>query len=192
MSCRALAVAVLDQLRAPVENGGLAQTAETCGLAPLMGQPPAMAWEYYLGVWSGARQSTGRALAGLDDMYTIIVTLTVRANGQTPHDRFGPSLWGVKTGSFTDTGIDDKVDQIIECIGADVYDQRIIRRAAVILGDDLGFSQALQFTGSNDPQPVGPRWFNARGNDRQYGMKVDIRFGNARRSMKYIGDPVEI
>lgn len=193
MSGRALALAVRDQLRCASTYGGLelGYSDKYCELAPLIGQPPAMAGEVFLGVWCPNRQATGRPMGALDDWYSVTVTLTVRGNGKTPFDRFGTQLWAKYDADFLKTGIDDQVDRIIACIGADCYDQRIIRRAELILLGDPGFSQALVYQG-HTVEPVGPRWFNSRGNDRQYGIKVDVRFGQARRTLPFNHTPITI
>ena len=175
---RALAAAIIAQLRDTVLNGGLALTTKDSGYTPVGGMPPAMCGERYVGVRIGAR-ATSRVHAGLAEEYTAIVTVTMRT-GRAPHDRLGAGLMELAN------GFDDLVDDVRACLNADMLDARVINRAnAIIAGAGGPFVTGMEFLGDDDPFVVAGDWFHAE-SAQPCGVVQHLRFGRVSRLQSYV------
>jgi hypothetical protein len=200
MSRRCLAQATVNRLRQATADGGAGLSKDNCGLAPIGGRPPARCGEKYVGVRCGGR-TTGLVHNGLEEDYTIIVTVTHRTN-KIPIDRMGPDLM-----EKIATGFDDFVDRVRECIHRDHIDGGVSIAANTLLGLDAGgarvaatgtpggpFTNGLQFLGDDDPYPVGDDWFwsATEGDDDETpqvsGFVQNLRFGRCKRVQSYISE----
>lgn len=180
MSRRCLALAVRDQLRDTLVNGGLALSLKDCGLAPIDGRPPAWCGERYVGVFVGAR-ATARVTHGLKEVYSVHVVVTYRINGMVPFDRLGDSLM-----EKASNGFDDFADAIRANLNADYYNHKVLIRANNYLNPDqiplYGlFARGIEFMGDDVPHAVGPDWFLGSADSKNVGIVQTLRFGGIER-----------
>lgn len=183
MRKRALNQAVLAQLRKDVVDGGIAMPTNRSGLAPLMGRPHAMAGDYYVGVWSGARRTTQRPHDGLDEYYSFIITVTLRINGKIPVDRLGTQKIDCVDGA------DDFADEIRMCIDKNRFtimaDALTIIQTGYASLKPLGLTEPARFAGDGGWRLAGPEWSWAVPDSDPANMVMDLRFDGARMVQSY-------
>lgn len=184
MSMRALLLAVRDQHRKPISEGGLGYDDNSCETT-LQGKPPAIAGDVFIGVHRGNVIQE----KDLSDyrLYAVKVTVSMRMKS-VPFDRIGPALLEDDT-----NGIDDIVDAIIAMMVNQQYD--VMNAAnALIKGtpewcnihtgvpSHNGFLEPLRLLGVDDePQLRSGAWWQAQPDEPNAGVTLSIRFGTGRR-----------
>lgn len=174
MSRRALLEAVRNALRSELHF-----SEAECEITDQTGRPPPRCGKRFIAVHRGGR--IGRTQVALDEMYDVMVTVTLRIN--EPFDRKGANLV-----ELTETGMDDLCDRIRALIGKDSLFNGICNAANAILKIDesdpsspRGFREGLYFVDDNGIRDVGGDWFHAMPDAIEVGLVTAMRFTGARR-----------
>ncbi len=195
MSERALLLAVVQQLNTATTDPdapGLGLDRKHCWIAPERGKPPGSCGEMFIGVWQGATRGDRRPMKGLSEYFSVNVTITMRANGQYPFDRWGDWVTSTDTEALR-ASMNDLIGRVRLCIHQDSCDHRVIRRANNILAAEnfpsTGFTEPLVYQGCGELEFASRHWFSSdekRG--RIHGIINTLRFGDCRRVQKF-NDP---
>ena len=195
---RSLTLAVRDQLRATVLNGGLALEVDECEVMA-DGKPPPGCGIKFAAVHQGPRRN--RLLTGDESEFGCMVTLSWKTSA--PFDRIGTAEIEVAD------GLDDFADSVWHCIFArqwGVDPTGVMNKADdYLLSAALPGSSYYQWVEALYPQdmglptPVREEWFNATRTGHQTrgsqyaetmqfcGFSVAITFGGAKRIQR-LGD----
>lgn len=197
MSRAALALGVRDQLRAPALSGGLALPAAECEVT-LLGMPPPLAGERFVGVYAGARSAV-QVTYGLREAYTIIIAITMRCP-RVPSRKLGTDLIAKAA-----VGLDALADAVRAVIGKDYATGKIRARANAIIGDTYeinqgndpgdidqprGFEGGLNYLGESDPEPVSGSWFSSEEDEPLAGVVIRQRYGGCFRVQSWLSASV--
>lgn len=172
MSMARLLVAARDQLRT-----GVLVLNETNTTIQSDGQPPPISGQFHVAL-HGLDWGVGGPLGtGLDEVYSLGITVTMRAP-VIPKDSQAEEIYVKKA-----TGLEDLVRKVIVEMEKERY--TIINAANTNMPDSLdGFVEPLRWEGADaEPRLVGPDWFLAVPDPNQpdSGMVMETRFGQARR-----------
>ncbi len=158
---------------------------ESQSCVSLDGQPPPFSGQKFLVIHPGEFSNSDQNY--LEETYGVRATLTLRA-GVVPEDRIGANLLTLAT-----TGL----YALIERLRAGLHmDYTLLQIAGGTVGGSAlsggqsyslaatvnGFHEPLMFQNCSAPEPKGPDWFWAEGQDDAItGVAVILSFGGAKR-----------
>ena len=156
---RSLTLAIRDQLRDTVLNGGLAIPSSSCEVMG-DGRPPPIAGTTFYAVHQGGRTKIGLATldSGAASRFGAYLTITSRTQG--PFDRIGTAELDIAN------GLDDLADAAWNCLYAHQWSNGatigVMTRANAFLPvGSYPWLEPLYPTDQTSPQPVTPDWFSA-------------------------------
>lgn len=178
MSQLAILKAVRDQLRLPVNGGGLGYAAPQCEVQ-FNGQPPPNCGEVFVAVHPGGWRA--EEVEGLAEEFGVAVTVTVRV-GKAPLDRMGPNALVGPTGE----ALTQRLEAIRALLHMDKGAYPVLALANATIGSGAnGFVEPLRFLDGGTPQECGPDWFSTDwdggGRLPPVGIAQTLTFGRAKR-----------
>ncbi len=183
MSIDALMYAVRDAIR----SGGFDYDATTCQIMP-NGMPAPDCGDIFVAVHQGAsRQTMDNAKM---DYFAFFITITMRVS-DVPVDRIGDTRLAAELAH--ERGLNRRAEELANFLHMDWgvlqdANQHLVdfNPNAVIVH---GFCEPARFRGMSEPALVGGEWFWADEEARDVGLKIELRFEDARR-LQVIGEYV--
>jgi hypothetical protein len=137
-----------------------------------------MSADLFVGVHAGSW--TTRPIEGLDEVYSVNVTVTVRLTTSPVED------WGEVLSGDAGKSLDAELEKIRAAIHLDRDRDEIRVLANQYIGPNAnGFVQALVFQDGGAPTQRGGNWFySGAGKEQWAGISQTLRFGEAVREQK--------